>query len=705
MTNTLNSRQFAAITDESKRILLVAGAGSGKTKSLLEKIEYLVKEKGVQAEQILAITFTRNAANEMIDRLIMQNDVSGAYQHTIETGGYNAESLRVFRNTFKKRIPWIAQLTMTTFHGFSFQLLKAMGSKIYDNKFKLITDEKEERPEDGESAPETTIEVVRRITIDCAGKDFNFLLLLRQYLVNYYHKPNKKAEPVNPPVPADYYYTTLAKDRVRSKSEVFIADWLFRHEIEYVYERPEKGKNQFFYPDFYIPQARIYIEHVSDYSKGISQKKEVLRIRGERMATTFEEEMYDSSVISEKLDAILRARLSNYISGPVILSVKEALDPYKIAFNAFCSDIKRTIDFIKVTGLDPLQSFEKGKKEPYERVSQYYQLLETIWTMYHRYCKEKAYMDFNDLMILANKLLVEHEDVRQKLHERFKYILVDEFQDVNVPQVEMIQKLLTPATQLFCVGDDWQSIYGFRGSEVKYFIDFKKYFDGAVLHFLNTNYRSTQSIVSAGNEVISQNVKKINKEVEAFNKSETDILLYLASIPGEDDVAFVVKKIAELNKAGYAKEDILILYRRSSMIAPFKDALKDSGVHFTSKTIHAAKGLEARAVFILGLYKGSGGFPDTWLGDRIYQVIRPQDLKDLEEEERRLFYVALTRAREHLFLISSTGAESKFISELPTHFVKRISVQMDIQGEIKTCPNCSHVTYGHDKFCGNVGRR
>jgi superfamily I DNA/RNA helicase len=190
-------------------------------------------------------------------------------------------------------------------------------------------------------------------------------------------------------------------------------------------------------------------------------------------------------------------------------------------------------------------------------------------------------MDFNDLMLLSNQLLEKHEDVRSALQHRYDFILVDEFQDVNVPQVELIKKLLKPSTQLFCVGDDWQSIYGFRGSEVKYFVDFRNYFDDATLHFLNTNYRSTHSIVEAGNEVIKQNKKKIEKEVEAFNKNETDILLYLASSPGEDDVEFLIRKIAELNKAGYSKEEILIIYRRTGMYDPFRYALRNSGVEFT----------------------------------------------------------------------------------------------------------------------------
>jgi hypothetical protein len=85
--------------------------------------------------------------------------------------------------------------------------------------------------------------------------------------------------------------------------------------------------------------------------------------------------------------------------------------------------------------------------------------------------------------------------------------------------------------------------------------------------------------------------------------------------------------------------------------------------------------------------------------------MRPQNIEELKEEERRLFYVALTRAREHLFLMSAAGAESEFIAELPAAFIKRISVQMEVPGSITTCKNCGKVAYGHNPFCAGCGEK
>jgi superfamily I DNA/RNA helicase len=266
--------------------------------------------------------------------------------------------------------------------------------------------------------------------------------------------------------------------------------------------------------------------------------------------------------------------------------------------------------------------------------------------------------------------------------------LVDEFQDVNNLQVALIKLMLTPATQLFCVGDDWQSIYGFRGSNVSYIVNFEQHFPGAQIVKLNLNYRSTQNIVGASNEVIKHNKFRVEKEVYSSKKSEHKIVVYSGNSEKEN-VQFCLDKVRELLKDGVTKDDILFLYRRSKMYSPFFFRFKSEGVFVQSKTIHAAKGLEAKVVFIIGLTDGSGGFPDIWLEDRIFQVIKRANHDLLMEEERRLFYVAITRAKDKLFLITEKGNESSFLKEIPDIFTVRTSVPIkSVVQKVLTCDNC-----------------
>lgn len=125
------------------------------------------------------------------------------------------------------------------------------------------------------------------------------------------------------------------------------------------------------------------------------------------------------------------------------------------------------------------------------------------------------------------------------------------------------------------------------------------------------------------------------------------------------------------------------------MYSPYYFRFKDENISVQSKTIHAAKGLESKVVFILGLSEGSGGFPDIWLEDRIFQVIKKANHDLLLEEERRLFYVAITRAKEKLFLITEKGNESSFLKEIPEIYTVKTSIPIkSVIEKVVTCKKC-----------------
>jgi hypothetical protein len=140
------------------------------------------------------------------------------------------------------------------------------------------------------------------------------------------------------------------------------------------------------------------------------------------------------------------------------------------------------------------------------------------------------------------------------------------------------------------------------------------------------------------------------------------------------------------------------------MFNAYFERFKNEGIRINGKTIHASKGLEAKVVFIIGLVDGSGGFPDVWLDDRIFQVIKKSDVDLLLEEERRLFYVAITRAKEKLFLITEKGNESSFIKEIPSIYtVRNINELLPIVNKLILCKKCSSQLEGLYKFCPYCG--
>jgi len=688
--SALNDRQHEAVVSEDKRLLVLAGAGSGKTKTLLQKLIYLIEEKGVSPSSILAITFTKNATNEMIDRLIISADNTGDYEKLLFDKRISKVEKDRERYLQQKKYKWIDGLTVKTFHSFCYSILRNYGVNEFDNKFRIIGDEKKDEEDELSKhvAPETVFEVIHKLLIEQC-EDTDYLLQLKRYILDYIIDKIhlKKADPKFLPKDGKYF-TTLDGTKVRSKSEQFIADWFYRHSIKYEYEPLLNVKDFSFHPDFYIPDANLYIEHISDKSFSTKDKEEQFQKGNLLLVKTFDSMTKDSALFNHSLDKIVKNRLPSNYHKTVTLNFKEEFHGYQEDVKDFVQQIMRITDMIKVENIDIDLVLENARKDQHERVRHFYELAIPIVKKYIHYCTDKSYLDFNDLISRSTSLFQNHEDIATKYKNKYEYILVDEFQDVNNLQVELIKLLLTDKTQLFCVGDDWQSIYGFRGSNVSYIVEFENHFTNARTIKLNLNYRSTQNIVGASNEVIKNNKFKVDKDVQASKKSEHKIVVYSGNSE-EENIQFCLDKVRELLEDGISNDEILFLYRRSKMYSPYFYRFKNEGIRVQGKTIHASKGLEAKVVFIIGLTEGSGGFPDIWLEDRIFQVIKKANHDLLMEEERRLFYVAITRAKDKLFLITEKGNESSFLKEIPEAFTVRTTLPIKaVVDKVINCDSC-----------------
>jgi superfamily I DNA/RNA helicase len=686
----LNVNQREAVESSQKEVLVLAGAGSGKTKTLLQKIIYLIEEKNVSPSSILAVTFTKNAANEMVDRLILSADKSNDYKTLLSDKKLSKAKLDSERYNFQKQFKWIDSLTIRTFHSLCYSVMRTDGVNEFDNKFRIISDQKRDEEDELNRyvAPETVFEVVHKLLITHCS-DTEYLLNLKRYILDYLIDKIHIERKFDPALVRDgRYFTTLDGTKVRSKSEQYIADWLYRHSIKYEYEPLLNVTDFYFHPDFYIPEANLYIEHVSDKSYSTRQKEEQFEKGKLLFVKTYEAMTKDSSLFNHTLDRIIKNRLPANYRKEIVLTYKEEFNGYFDDVRDFVGQVMRITDMIKVENIDLKLVADNAAVDQHERVRSFYELAIPIVKLYNEYCVDKSYLDFNDLISRTIALFKNQTDIANKYNNKYHYILVDELQDVNNLQVELVKLLLTDKTQLFCVGDDWQSIYGFRGSNVSYIIDFEKHFPASKIFKLNLNYRSTQHIVGASNEVISYNKYKVEKEIVASKKSEHKIVVY-AGDNDDDNVLFCVQTVRRLFSEGYSYDDVLFLYRRSKMFAPYYSRFRIEGMRVQGKTIHAAKGLEAKVVFIIGLTEGYGGFPDIWLEDRIFQVIKKANHDLLLEEERRLFYVAITRAKDKLFLITEKGNESSFLREIPDAFtVKTSACALPVTEKVILCQNC-----------------
>ncbi len=373
--SSLNEKQRDAVVSEAKRLLVLAGAGSGKTKTLLQKLIYLIEEKDVNSGNILAITFTKNAANEMLDRLIVSADDTEEYL-TILTDKFKNKKEKDFeRYNFTRKHKWIENLTLRTFHSLCYSILRNYGVQEFDNKFKIVSDTKFEDDEFSKYAsPETTIEIADKTIIElCESVDY--LLALKRYVLDYMVDKIHIKKDINLNKYQDgLYYTSLNGTKVRSKSEQYIADWLFRHNIKFVYERVVKFVDFGFKPDFYIPEANVYLEHNSDKSYSSVNKEEQFVKADKLLVKTFEKQTESTANFNLVLDRIIKSRLPSNYHYTIALKYEEEFQGYGKDLKEFRRLVLSVLDLIKVENLSFEDALAKSQLDQHERVRDFYKL-------------------------------------------------------------------------------------------------------------------------------------------------------------------------------------------------------------------------------------------------------------------------------------------------------------------------------------------
>jgi DNA helicase IV len=664
---TTNIEQEEAINSDSRNILLLAGAGSGKTKTLIDKIKFYINKKGINPKNILAITFTKDATTEIQDRLIEHSDRSNLYQNELLNGDKSE-----VRKSYIEKNTVLKSLTVRTFHSLCYSILQDNGASFFDNKFRILPEEADISSLAIDSSSFTTKETVntliRKSIISACEHEKNFINKFEQYLIENSFSQRK----ISYSQTREYQkpFTCKSGISVRSKSEQKIADWFFDKGYDIEYE-PQEVTNSFrFSPDFKLNAKDFYIEHKSDLSAPLNDKLQALKHAGKPVFVTHDVWVNDSRKIEEELRNILRQAYGGNYSMDFSKAFDNRFRPLQDEIGRFIKEIKQAYDLSQSQGIS-FQTISDIKSPLFKhaRIKNFYGLFPVVWKYYEDIKKRHSVVDFNDLITLSIELLKQNESVRNFYKDKFKCILVDEFQDVNPAQVELLKLIHTDKTNLFCVGDDWQSIYGFRGSDVSYIIEFNKHFPESSTLKLKYNFRSTDMIVKVGEQIISYNRNKISKEVLTLKRSEQKVILFKANSEF-DTIGFIQTQISLQLDSGTKPSEILVLGRRRDHFKGIQTALRHSKIRFS--TIHKAKGLEAKAVFVTGLKHGKGGFPDTWLEDSIYQVLKPTDKNLLLEEERRLFYVAITRAKDYLYLLTEHGLESQFIDELPEEFIDKV---------------------------------
>jgi len=608
--SSLNQEQKEAVLKEAKHHLVIAGAGSGKTTVLLRRIIYLIQEKKVSPEKILALTYTKNAAS------VMEQRIEKEFGLKVKIKTFHAFAYEVFQSEISAR-PKIFTGELESYLSENFDLF--MESPVFSASF------------------------------------FDFLL-------SFYDEEKKETDFQD----ARHYqfylksksYQTLRGEIVKSKKEKKIADFLFLHHIDY--QTPSIIPGTDLEADFYLKEASFFIvllplsSHRLKTWQKLQKEMEGLYLLEESDSeeTLFQELIKNKKIKYKKMSfSELKTEWKDY--SLVKNRAMHLFASYILNFKTF--QIKKEIIEKELQTADPRTLF-------------FLQCAEFLRLAYEKMLLSEGFLDFSDLIQEALKIMRNKTDFYSS---RYSHILVDEFQDISLEKIELLKLLALPSSpvSLFCVGDDWQSIYSFNGSEVSFFTRFEKYFFDPEKSFLSLNYRCPKSLIDAGNRLLDYNNEKIEKKVKAFSKIKTAPVCYEIESSGDRD--FEKKQIQALLHLIHEKitshpdYDILILSRYNRFLEMIRKNLNPEWIkRLRLLTVHRAKGDEADLVIILGMNEGSWGFPSTIQEQSLLKPVRPLRNEHPIEEERRLFYVALTRARKELFLFTPSKNHSIFISEI-----------------------------------------
>ena len=482
-TYVFDDEQKESVLTDDRFNLVVAAAGSGKTEALITRIAYLIKRKPdtIQPNRILAIAYQRKDAKQITDRLL--------HDHGIEN------------------------VDVMTFHKLGKEILLKAGVKIDRNS--LLDENK--KPE-----------AIRTLYKNRLQEPEYYRLFIEY--VKTLHDRDEKSNPESKADSVDYAkgrpYVSINNVHVRSKAEKEILDFFLTHKlngfsVEVIYEPDVEG----FRPDFYLPKFDIFIEHWAlnekdevpswfdqsseEYTKNKELKKQWFADNNKILIETYASG-YNPTKPNKFID-LLKARVletiktrfpGTYEFAPVSYDklVELAWGPYKNQ----ADEIINFITIAKTFGLNPARLKEKFRESKWStKQSLFGALAIEILEDYESYLSKNEKIDFEDLI---NRAITELEKNPNLCANLYDQILIDEYQDISAQRYKLIKTLIdrNPNGKLFCVGDDWQSIMGFSGSNLDFFVNFAKYFENPAVTKISTNYRSVKTIVDAGAELIKK---------------------------------------------------------------------------------------------------------------------------------------------------------------------------------------------------------
>ena len=667
----LDQQQMQCIVKKATNHLVIAGAGTGKTTTIVGKIKYLLKVNLCKPEDILVLSFTNASAAEMKERI---NKETG---ENIDASTFHKLGLTIIAEV-NRVMPKISQLSLSRF------VKEKLNDYLRQPKYLY-----------------TLVSYLQKHKIAIKSEfEFSDEADYEEYLQ------------INPPL-------TIKNETVKSYGELEIANFLNQNSIAYIYEQPysvdtRTSEYAQYHPDFYLPEYNVYIEYfgvnssgeVPSFFKG-EPGKSATRVYREKMEwkrglhKENQTTLIECFAYEKASDVLLEILERNLVEHGVVLKPKTPDELWSEIKAAEPSVLDGIIElFVTVINLiksndysvDDLRRLNLQRSQDVQANSQVIDLVEPLFEEYDRYLKTSDEIDFNDMINLATRYVREG-----KFNHGYKVVIVDEYQDISRARYSLLKAMRDSREySLFCVGDDWQSIYRFAGSDIGFILNFEQYWGPTEKSKIETTYRFTKKLIEVSGDFIMQNPKQIEKTIRGEKDSAGFALGEVNGYTEKNSLDFLASRLVDLPQGssvffiGRYGFDVDLFKENELFVCKYNNVTKFTDVVFAKRkdlkmqflTAHRSKGLQADYVVIVNNKNTKMGFPSKMQDASILRLL----LDDCDDypyaEERRLFYVAMTRAKKKAIMLTLKEKESIFARELKRKYGS------ELKREAFECPLC-----------------
>lgn len=718
---SLDSQQREAIVVDEDAVKVIAGAGSGKTFTIQGKVKYLTEKRDVDPSEILAISFSNASVDDLKERIAEPIDIKTFHkvgkdiltQYNQYSRPDTSALKRIIKRYLTKKALKNEDISKKLIEFFSFYInvppsdddIKYEGDLLdWQEGVDFSTLKRRFKNKQRETLNNEIVRSYEELYI----ANFLFIYGIKYTYEKIYSYPNKNFErEFNKFKEFLFSFNEEIPDELKND---ITKDLLNLTDIFEEYEIKD------YLPDFYLDDYNIYIEHF-----GLNRNCENHLIGG-KSSEEYVKEMEWKRKVHKKYGTTLIETFSYYQSENRLLTrLAEKLQAQGVEFNEidyrevyrillenktikewedFIVLLKTFIELFKGNNYDETKfkefyDYVGGLKDSFskDRTIAFLKIVEEIYNDYEAYLLKIKKIDFNDMINKASDCIVKNG-----LYLPYKYIIVDEYQDTSFTRYNLLRNICDSiGAKIMVVGDDWQSIYSFSGCDVNIFTKFDNFFDVCETRYIEKTYRNSQQLIDASSNFVMKNPDQTRKELKSSKSLKYPIKLVNFDNDFDEILKFelIIKNI--INQSTFKNKKILILGRnnkdifnllknfnveneygkRKFEILGDEDKLRRNkfvkivyrespDVNIEYRTVHQSKGLECDNVILINLKNWKAGFPNKMVDDPVLNFVKRNGDSFSYAEERRLFYVALTRTKNNVYLLAPYFKSSVFVQELKT---------------------------------------